>query len=392
MAKKLKIQAVLCDLRKVQETTLAAYESIQLNAALALVNDRARALLARYPVTLDCASTLSLKEDVTLNVVNGSATLTGANAPDGKKFLLVNGRLTVSPDAGDALRQYIGIEVNGTLQCPRSLLGRMGSLHVNGQTLAYPDGAVLLKSTAVLDALFLARARDALYWAAKRIIAVDPKLDGAALAARGARFSAPEAILSERLVPSLAPLFDEETDLVVVPDGAAVVRDDLELTDAALRRYGPKLYVLGDLTLTAASRAALDELEYLHVAGDVILPAALVEDFTALDAEYGALVVTKGRCLTGMTHLTLTRAMLQSEEDGLRLKGCSHVTLDEDIEPALILDRLTLTGCAHINCTPAQRSALAFVAQGCSHIGEADTDDADDDPDTQIVQSVEYVL
>lgn len=71
---------------------------------------------------------------------------------------------------------------------------------------------------------------------------------------------------------------------MVVPDGAAVVRDDLELTDAALRRYGPKLYVLGDLTLTEASRAALGGLEYLHVAGDVTLPAALVENFTALDA------------------------------------------------------------------------------------------------------------
>lgn len=392
MPKKLKIQAVLCDLRKVQETTLAAYESIELNAALALVNDRARALLARYPVTLNCASTLSLEEDVSLNVVNGTTTLTGANAPDGKKVLLVNGRLTVSPDAGDALRQYIGIEVNGTLQCPRSLLGRMGSLHVNGRTLAYPDGAVLLKSTAVLDTLFLVRARDALYWAAKRIVAVDAKLDGEALAAKGARFSTPEAILSERLAPVLAPLFDEETDLVVVPDGTAVVRDDLELTDAALRRYGPKLYVLGDLTLTEASRAALDGLEYLHVAGDVTLPAALVEDFTALDAEYGALVVTKGRCLSGMTRFTLTRAMLQSEADGLHLTGCAHVTLDEDIEPALILERLTLNGCAHIACTPAQRDALYLVAQGCAHIGEEDPDDDADDPDTQTIQSVEYVL
>lgn len=84
---------------------------------------------------------------------------------------------------------------------------------------------------------------------------------------------------------------------MVVPDGAAVVRDDLELTDAALRRYGPKLYVLGDLTLTEASRAALGGLEYLHVAGDVTLPTALVEDFTALDAAKKITPPPRGLCM-----------------------------------------------------------------------------------------------
>lgn len=391
MAKKLKINAVLCDLRKVQEETLSAYESITVEGSLALVSSRARVLIARYPVVLNCATVLDLDEDVTFSVINGRADLTGANAPDGKKFLLVNGSLCISPDAGDALRQYIGIYVNGTVQCPRSLLGRMGNLQVNGKTYAYPDGAVFLKRTAVLDPLFPARAKNAVYWAANRIIAVDPHLDGEALAAKGARFAAREAILSEALAPVLAPLFDAETELTLVPDGTAVVPDDLALTDAALRRYGPKLYVLGDLTLTEDSRAALGQLAYLHVAGDVTLPASLAEDFAALDAEYGKLIVTKGRTFAGMAHLALSRALLQQETDGLRIVGCACVELDADIEPQLILDRLSITGCARVGCTPEQRDALYIVSHACAHIGE-DAPAAAPPSDLRVIDAMHYVM
>lgn len=393
MAKKLEIKTVLCDMRKVQEETLAGYESIAVNASLALVSSRVRALLAQYPVTLNCMQVLDLDEDVTFSTVNGVTELTGSNAPNGKQFLLVNGSLCVSPDAGDALRQYIGITVNGTLQCPRSLLGRMGNLQVNGKTYAYPDGAILLKRTAVLDPLFLLRARQGVYWAAKRIVAVDARLDGEALAARGVRFSAPEAILSGSLAPALAPLFDNETDLIVVPDGTSVVQDDLTLTDAALRRYGPKLYVLGDLTLTEDSRGAMRQLSFLHVNGDVTLPAALAEEFAALDAEYGELSVVQaqGRTLSGLTHATISRAMLLKEEDGLRLLGCAYIDLDEDIEPQLILERLTLTGCAHIGCTPEQRDALYSVASNCALIGDG-APEAPKAPDIQVIDGLNYVM
>ena len=44
-----------------------------------------------------------------------------------------------------------------------------------------------------------------LYWAAKRLIAVDEELDGEELAAKGARFMVPEAYVSESLADSLGP-------------------------------------------------------------------------------------------------------------------------------------------------------------------------------------------
>lgn len=46
MAKKLIVNTAVCDLRRVQEETLDAYDSIRINAAVLIQNDRSRLLMA----------------------------------------------------------------------------------------------------------------------------------------------------------------------------------------------------------------------------------------------------------------------------------------------------------------------------------------------------------
>ena len=70
------------------------------------------------------------------------------------------------------------------------------------------------------------------------------------------------------------PLFPDSTELIIVPDGTAVVEDDLELTASSLRRYGTRLYVLGDAVIPAESADLLAQIEFLHVTGEVELPDA----------------------------------------------------------------------------------------------------------------------
>jgi len=52
MPNKLLIKANFCDLRNVKEETLAAYDVIEVRANVVVLNDRAKELIARYPVTL----------------------------------------------------------------------------------------------------------------------------------------------------------------------------------------------------------------------------------------------------------------------------------------------------------------------------------------------------
>lgn len=371
MPKKLNVTADLCDLRQVREETLAAYASVTITADLALLNERAKQLIARYPVTLHCDTVLDTGS-AQMCIVNGQAEITGDNAPAEPTLLIVNGELKIAADAADALRQYPRIIVNGMVRCPRSAAALLGNVTLNGQMETWPDGAVLLKRTAVLDRTFALRAKPALYWAARRVVLLDGALDLAALAAKGARFAAPQAIVAESLAERAVPLFGEETDFVVVPDGTAFFQDDAELTPALLRRRGVKLYVQGDLRLSDESAPLLPRLEYCRVTGTVLLPAALEPALDESCVECGDTQIVRGALLEGQGSVTVGRWALE-HGDGLCLRDCGSVTLDEDLEPELIAQKLTIVDCGMVTCTPAQKDAVQRIALEVGQISTSQT-------------------
>ena len=293
MKKNLNVDTMILDLRNVQEDFLAQYEHITLDCMIALTTPRVQAMLSQHDVALDSMLCQNVPEDASAGVVNGKFTLNAASQITAGQVLVVNGKLTIAPDAAEVLQQYAGIVVNGKIYCPQSLSALVSSCcTLNGKLVVYPDDAVILPGrSAKLDNTFLLRAQNRVYWNERLFLAVDPKLDTAVLAAKGCRFSAPKAILCESLAAALAPLFPDSTELVIVPDGTAVVDDDLELTASALRRYGTRLYVLGDVTIPAESADLLARIESLHVTGEVLLPEALEEAFYAIpDLECGKVV------------------------------------------------------------------------------------------------------
>lgn len=400
MGKKLVIDTMFCDLRKMQESTLAQYDSIKISAMIVMTNARARELMSRYPFEMDCMHTLDLDDETTLNTVNGKTLFTGRNTPNGRQYLVVNGMMTITPDAGDALRQYMGMMINGMVYCPDSLATVLASkAAVNGKVETYPDGAVVLKSNAVIDRAFALRAEPGrLYWASKRLIAVDDAVDGDELAAKGVRFSAREAYLTESLAESLAPLFDPDTKLTILPDGVAVEQDDLTLNGTALRRFGDSLLVLGDLRLTEDCAEALSNLEYLQVEGDVYLPESLSDALDAVTETIldGEVYYLPGKPLFDKLKLKVDKNLLDAFPDGLTLVGCTDVTLADDLTSADVIDRLAFYDCKEITCPAALESAVHAVAAG---VGSVTLSDAPDDggapaadSDTQRIDAMSYVL
>lgn len=368
--KKLNVDAVVLDLRHLTEETLAAYDQCEMDAVFALTNPQAQVLLSQYGVKLNVVQSIHCEEDVETTTINGKATLDGTSIPEKKRVMVVNGKLSVKPDGVKALEQYCGIVVNGKLYCPESLASVVtAKCTVNGKLCLYPDDAVILNSTTRLDKVFLLRAQPKLYWAEKLFIAVDPKLDAEALAAKGARFSSQKAILTERNAEILAPLFTEETELVILPEGTAVLEDDLELSAGTLRRYGTRLYVAGDVTVPEGAEELLGRMEYLHVAGDVLLPAALEEAFCAIpELEYQKLKLLKGHAIVGAPKLRLNREMLQLYPEGIACVGCAMVTLDAALEPDTIAKKLTFEGCAMVKCTALQENAVNAVSKDVAQI------------------------
>lgn len=384
MKKNLNVTAAVLDLRNVSEDTLASYEHIKLQAALMLTTPRVEALLAKYPVEMEVANSLPGGEDTVVSMVNGKANLTAAQKPEKDTILMVNGKLTIAADAVDTLRSYNKIIVNGKALCPESLTAVVNEkAMVNGKLSVYPDEAVVLKGTVKLDRSFLVRAKNCLYWTEKQFVAVDAKLDVDALAAKGVRFAAPKAVITEPLAEKLVPLFTDDTELVILPEGAAFVDDDLKLTPSALRRYGSKLYVTGDVNIPAESAGVLGKVEYLHVGGEVTVAAALEDAFYDIpDTEYSELRVLKGALMNDKPMVRITLEMLGLDPEGISCTDCALVTLDKALTAEDIVEKLRISDCACIRCTMAQEAAVSAVSTDVAQIKVTDAPEERDDGET----------
>ena len=406
MAKKMIINCGDCDARNVSEETLAAYERIVINAGTVLVTPEAKNLLNRYAVTMNCGDGLELEKDVKLSQVNGSTKIKSSDMVPCRTYLIVNGSLEIGPNTEKVLQQYAGISVNGSVTCPESMGSYLNMLSVNGSTVCYPDEAVVLKRNAVIDKTFVLRAKKKLYWSAKRMIMVDPELDTEALAAKGATFSTKEVILAQSKVEALIDLIDEQAEIVIVPDGTAVIRDDVELNDMVLKKYGTKLYIIGDLRVPKEAGEALAQLEYLSVQGD----AGVTEQWKELLMEKavqitGDIKILRGRTITDKMSVRISGWMLEQESDGISVVDCMKVRLDEDIPNRLILERLSVRDCMNVECTPEQESALGAVCEDVMKIGRGEESDlgigdilkgvlggAKELLDTKVINAGDYVL
>lgn len=367
------INCATCDATQVREETLQAYDKVVINAAVILTSAETAPLLHRYDVSMNAANIVTVPLGTKAACHNGKYTITPADAPTSPTLLMVNGSLVIEPGCEQVLSQYVSITVNGSVIYPRSLSGHLGAIKVNGASECYPDDAVMLKRNFVMDKVFLLRAKnDTLYYAARRVVLTDPALDLSRLSAKGVSFQTAEVVVADSLLEQAIPLFDDEVEFTVVPDGTAFVNDDLTLDTAALRRFGPALYVNGDVTLT--DPAVPEQITYLKAMGSLRLAKALVDRMAGINAAYEHLIPLRANCICDQPTAKVGRALLE-HQDGLTVDSCACVTLAEDIPPQLILERLDMIGCATVRCTPLQRAAVECVCKDVAVIQEIGPDD-----------------
>lgn len=372
MAKKLMVNCAICDARTLQAENYAHYETITIHSATLLTSPEGKAALSRLPVVLDCANVVEVAEDADLRTINGSLEIHSRDAVSPSKYyLMVNGVLTIHPGTEKQLEPCVGIAVNGSLTCPESIYAALTNVSVNGSTTCYPDGAIVLKRSAVIDKLFALRAKHSLYWSAKRMIMVDPQLDGAALRSKGASFCAQEVILAQSKVEELVDLIEEQAQLIIVPDHTAVVLDDITLDGTTLERYGKKLYVIGDVTVPEQGDAWTG-LEYLNVQGDITVPQehkdALLSVLTEISGDV-KLARPKGAVLKDKPYVKITKWMLEQQPAGLQVSDCAVVQIADDIPKQWIVERLHIADCAIVKCSEELEDAVTMISADVGRIG-----------------------
>ncbi len=402
MAKKLIINCASCDARNIQEENYANYEAITVNCATILTTSDRKNVLNRLPFTINCANMVELERDVDFRSINGSGEIKSGDAvPETKFYMLVNGALTIGPDTQKQLAQCVGMTINGSLTCPESICANLTGVKVNGSTTCYPDGATVLKRNAVIDKLFSLRAKNSLYWSARRMIMVDPELDAEVLRSKGASFSTKEVIVAKSKIEALIDLIDENAEITVVPDGTAVVSDDITLDDATLRRYGNQLYVIGDVTVPEDA-TALDELKYLNVRGNATVPEEHKEKLLGVLTEISGEVKIskpKGATLEDKPFVKITRWMLEQQPMGLDVSDCAVVKIADDIPKELIAERLHISDCGVVKCSEELEDAVTMV---CEDVGQVGSSGGEGDIgigdiikgalDTKVINAAEYVL
>lgn len=388
-----------CDTRSATEESLSAFEKIIINTSDLLVSPESKLLLDRYGVEIHCAGVVEVPGNCVIRTVNGMAAITPTDTAGPATILQVNGRLDIAPGTQEALKRYVKIHVNGMVCYPNSLEGHLPMLDLNGSTTCYPDDAVILKNNTSIDHIFLLRAKDRLYWSPNRLICTDLTLDTAALKAKGARFDARKALISESLLEDMVDLMDDRADIIPVPDGTRVLTDNVTLTTNLLKKMGKKLYVLGNVKVEDA--AALEAIEYLHVEGSVTVDETS-KDLAELkaEAEGGVKVLraTSGRVIEDRDD-TVEVTLWMLEQGGLHIQDCNTVWIDPSIAPEVILDRLTIEDCESVCCAPAQKGAVSFVCEDVEEImteedaaKEKEEKEEPCDPDTVVIRATDYVL
>lgn len=398
MAKKLLINCASCDARNIREEDYAHYEAININTAALFTSPEAKAVLNRLPVSIDCAKVIELEGDVDLRSVNGRGEIRSEDAvPERKFYMLVNGVLNIGPDTRKQLAQCVGMTINGALKCPESVYASLSGVMINGSVACYPDGAIVLKRNAVIDGLFALRAKSALYWAERRMIMVDAELDAEALKSKGASFSAKEVIIARSKVEAMLGLIDERAELTIVPDGTAVVLDDITLDAAALHRHGKRLYVIGDVTVPE-NASALNELEYLNIRGDARVPEQHREKFLDKLADISGevkLARPKGASIVDKPIVKVTKWMLEQQPAGIEVIDCAVVKIADDIPKELLAERLRIEDCGVVKCGEELEDTIAMVCENVGRIGgESDSVMAGlkDMTETKFINAAEYIL
>ncbi len=394
--KKLMINCEFCDATKIKEEDYSRYEEITLNTGLLVTDEKSRSILNGMHITMNVEKVLEIdsSEKCHFQVVNGSHEI-GKNAEADKgTILVVNGALSVLPGNPEALSGYRAILVNGSITCPRNVWEKRGDVTVNGAIATYPEDCTVLNKKFTMDPYFPARAKEnGRYYAEKRVVIADEKIDAALLARKGVQFVTQELLVLEKKAEEALSLVDETVKFTVIPQDYAYVQGNVTLDEGLLQKYGKKLFICGDLSTIEMGDRILPQLEGLKVTGKVRLRKKDLELLGRIDAEYGKLELVRGRDIWNAVNVSIDAAALEREPDGISIWNVATVKLAEDLSPEMIMERLEIRNAGKVLCSEAQESAVAMICQNAGHIGkDKEVPGLQDIADTKTINAAEYVL
>ena len=159
--KNLVINAAVCDARRVSETVLGSYKDISINAAVVLVSQETKDLLAKYNVTMNTAEVLEAPKDIDIMVQNGAYEINDSTLLSKPVILITNGSLNIETRSQEVLEKFTYIHANGLVSYPDDITD-VPIIKVNNGIESYP-GMPSAWQQFDLDKAFILRAKGNYY-------------------------------------------------------------------------------------------------------------------------------------------------------------------------------------------------------------------------------------
>ncbi|QHW33554.1 hypothetical protein GZH47_23995 [Paenibacillus rhizovicinus] len=359
MEKHLTVNTTIFDMISTTPEIINAYDEIRVNCTICLTTSRTRELLAgtKFAVNTTQLVDVGTEEPIRVMTYNGLEVLNAkVTAPTEPTIVVANGALIIEDSDKKTFDQYKGIYVNGFVLHPRTL--DTSNFVINGTMIPYPDGAVLLFQGLKLTNAFLKSAsQGSVYFVLgipsnmdnfgnellgksqvmlkeAGITAVDP-LDLEVLSNKNIRFDTCWVTVSEENAEQLLPLIEGYIGMTIIPSGFKFMRGGV-LDSLAIRRFGNRIYVDGDLQIHAGEADALAAIEQLQVNGSVLVADSLADAFFAKCSHYGELSVYKGEWIEHVgSEVLLDREMLETLVDGATFRfeqSIVEVAIDIPVE------------------------------------------------------------
>ena len=370
----LMINCDVCDARNAKEEYLSGYEQIMINTDLLLVSAESRGVLERLPAICNTDNTLEVDDDANLIFQNRSTEINSKSVFPADTVLAVNGDLLIHSDTSrQTLETLRAVNVTGSLLCPASLLTCIKDLYVTGEIKTYPDDCGVLPPVFTPDEYFHLRAKEGQkYYAEQEIRLIAPGIDLGTLRDKKVQFISPRFFVPAEKAADALELFNETASMEVIPQGYVFVDTGKELSESLLKKYGNRLFFRGDLTLTEGSIPLLSRLEKLYVSGTILVPENLAEDFYQFDVECSSVKVVKEekrRILENSPRIVLNKDILTASPQGVLVRNCAVLTIEENITPQDILDHVEIVNCARVDCAENQKAAVYQKSTNVPQIG-----------------------
>ena len=397
--KKFLLNCEVCDARKIKEEDYKDYEQIKINTELVIVDEESKSILNRLPVTMNQESMIELPEGMQAEIrtINGKYEITGNTDVKDYTLLIVNGPLLIHPNAQETLGKYYKIVVNGPLRCPKSIEGNLGKISINGPVKIYPDDCIILDKEFHMDKYFPLRAKEGKrYYAENMVIIGDTTVDMEKLVAKNVEFVTNRLLVHESKVEECIPMFDENVEFVVVPDGMKIIYGKIVLDEKFVKKEGNKLFVYGSVEVSPeCDMKVLGEiLEKLIVKGDITLSREQEESFQRMDTEYDSIIYRfEGRVIVNKVNVSIDEKLLENSVNGIRIQNVAMVNIAEEVSQQLILEKLEIMNCAKVICSKEQKSAVAVISQNVAMIGEEEKESSLKDLfTTKVINAESYIM